>query len=219
MTDEPAALPAALLAASSALVADALDRLGRRDQVMDPAIRPIAPDVVVVGRAFSVRVTTTEVVSDTPYQGEMDALSAMRPGDVGVYSVPVGNRAAIWGELFSCGAIGRGAKGVVVDGCIRDGRQIEALGFPVFCTGSSPFDTLGRAEVVEFGAAVRCGGVDVRTDDVIVADRDGVVVVPQELIIAVSEAIETKQRLEQAAKDDLVGGRSIYEVWETYGVF
>ena len=212
-------LPAALLAASSALVADALDRLGRRDQVMDPTIRPITPDVSVVGRAFAVRVESTDVASDTPYQGEMDALSAMRPGDVGVYAVPAGNRAAIWGELFSCGAIGRGAKGVIVDGCIRDGRQIEALAFPVFCAGSSPFDTLGRAEVVEFGATVRCGGIEVRTDDVVVADRDGIVIVPQELVALVTAEIEMKRRLEQAAKDDLVGGRSIYEVWETYGVF
>jgi regulator of RNase E activity RraA len=147
----------------------------------------------------------------------------MPAGSVGVYGAHEPQRslilAAAWGELFSCAAIGRGVAGVVVDGCIRDTRQICELGFPVFAAGRSPLDTLARARVDVHGEPVHCGGRLVRRDDVVVADVDGIVVVPAELAEDVAALIANKHRLEQAAREDLMAGASIRAVWERYGVF
>lgn len=212
-------LPESLLAATSAIAADALDSCGLRDRVLDARITPVFPHARFVGRAYPVSVVDDLTVPDKPYDGEMDALSAMSPGDVGVYAVDGSNRAAAWGELFSCGAIGRGAVGVIVDGCIRDSEQIWELGFPVFAAGRSPLDTLARARVDTHGSAVFCGGLHIERGDVIVADSDGIVVVPASYTEVVSNFIASKRRLEQQARDDLLAGAPIREVWNKYGVF
>lgn len=216
MTDP---IPDALLQASSAIVADALDASGLRDQVVDPRVQPVFHGARVVGRAFPVLVVDDDETPDEPYAGEMDALAAMMPGDVGMYAVAGNNRAAAWGELFSCGAIGRGAVGALVDGCIRDSRQIEELGFPVFAAGRSPLDTLARARVSEFGAPITFAGQRVERGDVVVADADGIVIVPQALIVDVASFVASKHVLERAARDDLMAGANIRDVWATYGVF
>lgn len=212
-------LPAALLSATSAIAADALDALGHRDQAMDSRLRPVDPAMRLVGRAYPVHVVEDRAVPERPYEGEMQALGAMGRGDVGVYAVSGESRAAAWGELFSCAAIGRGVRGVVVDGCIRDSRQIQELQYPVFASDRSPLDTLARARVDTHGEPVVCGGRTVRRGDVLVADGDGIVVVPRESVDEVAAFIASKHRLEQGARDDLVAGASIREVWEKYGVF
>jgi 4-hydroxy-4-methyl-2-oxoglutarate aldolase len=213
------AVPAALSSATSAIAADALDALGHRDQAMDSRLAPLTGSMRVVGRAYPVVVVEDLTRPEEPYEGEMQALAAMGPGDVGVYGVSGTSRAAAWGELFSCAAIGRGVSGVVVDGCIRDARQITELGFPVFAAGRSPFDTLARARVDNHGEVAVCGGQTVRRGDVVVADADGVVVVPGAVVDEVATFIENKHRLEVGAREDLMSGMSIRAVWEKYGVF
>lgn len=212
-------LPIALLNASSAITADALDAIGLRHQVLDSRLQPLFPTARMVGRAYPVTVVEDNSLPDAPYDGEMAALSALSPGDVAVYGLTGDSRAAAWGELFSCGAIGRGAVGVIVDGCVRDTRQICELGFPVFAASKSPLDTLRRARVKSHGAEVRCGGLLIRRGDVVVADSDGIVIVPIDKAAEVAAFIANKHTLEQGARDDLVAGMEIREVWKKYGVF
>ena len=216
MTDT---VPSGLAAATSAIVADALDALGLRDQAMDPEIAPLFSGARVVGRAYPVEVGVDTSQPESPYEGEMAALSSMKPGDIGVYAVDPTTRAAAWGELFSCAAIGRGVTGVVVDGCVRDARQISDIRFPVFARTASPLDTMRRARVMQHGHAVTCGGRRVATGDLIVGDDDGVVVVPAQNVAAVAEFVATKHRLEQSARSDLMSGMSIQDVWDKYRVF
>lgn len=212
-------LPAAFLNVTSALVADALDTIGLREQTANSRVKPLYSGAVVIGRAYPVHVIEDLSEPVFPYAGEMEALDAMSPGDVGVYAVASGSRAAAWGELFSCGAIGRGALGAIVDGCVRDALQIEELGFPVFATGTSPLDTRARARVENHGTLVEFAGVSVRRGDVVVADRDGVVFVPADRVEEVASLVSKKRPLEQGARDDLIAGMPIHDVWQKYGVF
>ncbi len=205
--------------AYTAVVADALDRLGLRNQTLDPALRPLRADMVLAARALPVVVDTSSRVPDDPYEGEMSALEALEPGFAPVIVVDADTRAAAWGELFSCAAMGRGSPGAIVDGYIRDARQIADLAFPVFCRGFSPLDTLARAEVREFGTEATCGGVTVRYGDYIIADEDGIVVVPDAAIEDVLAAVREKTRLETNAKSDLLSGAGVRDIWEQYGVF
>jgi regulator of RNase E activity RraA len=207
-----------LATSTSSLISDALDRVGIRDHTLDPTIRPLVPGRVVVGRALPIVVVESEVVSDEPYAAEMEAIDALSPGDIPVYAVAPGVGAALWGELFTCAALGRGAVGAIVDGYIRDARQIRELAFPVFSRGFSPLDTLGRAAVETFGGSAMCGGVTVHSGDYVVADEDGIVVVPAGAAAEVVELVEAKARNEGHARADLLAGVSLHEVWDRYRV-
>lgn len=206
----------ALATASAALVSDVLDRLGLREHTLDPAIRPLDRDTVLVGLAVPVIVRATAELPDEPYRGEMGALDSLQPGEVPMYAVEPGVDAALWGELFSCAAIGRGAVGAIVDGPIRDASLVRGLGFPVFGRGFSPLDTQGRAEVVAWREAAVCGGVLVHPGDVVVADEDGIVVCPAAVAADVAAACGAKARDEHAARADLAAGASIFEVWNRW---
>lgn len=209
---------AALAEAASAVVSDVLDRMGQRDRVLDPAIHPLWPEARFVGVAVPVVIVADTSEPELPYDGELTALDGLRPGDVPMFAVEAGVRAASWGELFSCAAIGHEASGVVVDGLVRDAAQIKALGFPTFARGLSPLDTFGRAVVTGIDVEARIGGVNVTPGDLIVADIDGVVAIPQALVLDVADAVATKHRLEGNARDDLLAGLGLREVWEKYGV-
>jgi regulator of RNase E activity RraA len=212
-------VPAALAGTTSALVADALDALGLRDQTAASRLKPLFPGAAIVGRVYPVHVVEDLADPMEPYEGEMAALAALSPGDVGVYAVDRGSRAAAWGELFSCGAIGRGAVGAIVDGCVRDARQIEELGFPVFAADTSPLDTRARARVASHGTPMEFAGVPVERGDLVVADRDGVIFVPAAQVDAVAALVSKKKPLERGAREDLVAGMPIHDVWTKYGVF
>lgn len=207
-----------LAGTSSALISDALDALHVTGRVLDPAVRPVTAGSLLVGRAVPVVVGATNVILPEPYASEMQAIDTLRPGEVPLYVVPPGVDAAIWGELFSCAAIGRGVVGAVVDGPIRDIRQIRELGFPVFFRGRSPYDTRGRAVVQEFRVSAVCAGVEVDPGDYVVADDDGIVVVPQQVAPDVAEIVTAKAGLERQARDDLMSGVSLPDVWNRYQV-
>ena len=209
----------ALRDASSAIVADALDKLGLGEQALDPAIRPLWATARVVGRVYPVAIVGDTSAPADPYAGEMDALEALGEDDVPLFGVEPGVLAASWGELFACGAIGRGARGVVVDGMIRDAVQLEELGFPTFSRGFSPLDTLKRAVVSHHGDEAKVGGVPVTRGDIVVGDRDGIVVVPEARVADVAELVSAKRVLERSARDDLLGGMGIRAVWDKYQVF
>lgn len=205
--------------AYSAVVADALDAVGLRQQSVDPRVRSAWCDQTLVGRALTVHVEPSDLISpDDPYKDWIDLIDRVSPGQVLVLSVEPGVLAATWGELFSCAAIGRGALGAVTDGYIRDISKIRSLRFPLFSLGGSPLDTLGRARIAAVGERIVCGGVPVATGDAIVADQDGVVVIPEEVSAEITAAVRQKAAMESDSRHALLHGSSVREVWEQYGV-
>src|SRR5262249_41237663 len=141
----------------TAVVADVLDQLGRREQSMRADIRPLYPEARVVGYALTVQTAPArELTPAAPYAGELAAVDALQTNDVMVVSEC---QWSFWGELLSTAARYRDAGGVVIDGFSRDTRAIEAMGFPVFCRGRHPADSLGRLDVVGHNMPVVCGGV------------------------------------------------------------
>ena len=172
-----------------------------------------------MGRARPIEVRATNVIPDEPYVGEVAALAALEPGDVACYHVDPAVEAALFGELFAIAARAQGAVGAVLDGPVRDIRQMRDLGFPVFASSVSPYDTKGRAEVVSDDVPVTCGGVLVSPGDLLVGDDDGVIVVPAATVDDVVNAVTEKLAGEQGALSDLKSGSSVHEVWERWRVF
>jgi 4-hydroxy-4-methyl-2-oxoglutarate aldolase len=164
-----------------ALLSDVLDVMGYRDQALPARIRPLDDTLVMVGRARTgLYRDVYEVPADrNPYELEIRLIDDLKPDEVPVLACGHSGRIAPWGGLLTTAALARGAAGCLTDGYIRDVRTVRRLGFPVFHAGIAPLDSKGRGEVVEIDGPVACGGVMVRSGDLVVGDADGVIVVPR----------------------------------------
>ncbi len=203
-----------------AVISDILDSLGFRSQVMDAAIRPIDPVErrALVGRAHTVLMAPIYETIDEPYTVQIAAIDSIEPGDVGVEATGGITGNAFWGELFSNAVLGRGGRGMVMDGYHRDTRKVLELGFPVFSTGARPFDLAGRAQAIDFGCPVECGGVLVNPGDVIFAEIDGIAVIPAAALDDTVRLAFEKVAQEDRARDELRSGALLSEVWNRYRV-
>ena len=201
------------------VVSDTLDRLGYTRQAMRHDIRPLHADFVVVGRARTLLwMATYEVVASNPYVNEIRAIDSLRPGDVAVHSTDHSGTIAPWGELLSTAATMRGAAGTIVDGFVRDVRQIIAMPFPTFARGIMPLDSWGRGYVADVDVKVACGGVLVAPGDLVFGDYDGIVVIPSAVEDEVLARAAEKVTGENRSREELLQGRLLSEVYERYGV-
>ena len=171
---------------------------------------------VLVGFARPVLSMAVDVIPDQPYGAEIDFINSLRPDDVVVGTVEAPS--AFWGELFSTAARARGAVGVVVDGLVRDQARIRELGFPVYARGARPTDSLGRISIKERDTTIEVAGVSVATGDLVVADLDGVAVVPKDAIEEVATRAIEKATTENRARQMLEDGAFLRDAWDRFKV-
>jgi 4-hydroxy-4-methyl-2-oxoglutarate aldolase len=204
------------------VVCDILDALGYRQQAMHQRLRPLLPDMRncgFVGRARTVRWMETDyVVEEDPYGLELDLMDSLQPGDVVVHSTDHAGTNAPWGELMSTIAKRNGAVGTICDSQVRDCVRIIEMGFPVYYAGIRPLDSQGRARVITYDVPVRCGEVLVNPRDLIFADFDGIVVIPQAVEQEVLQRAFDKANRENHSRQELLNGKSLREVYQKYGV-
>ena len=203
---------------NTALLSDALDSLGVVNQVMHESIRPLDPELTLVGRAFTMLYVDVYEKPDAPYSKEIEAIDQVRPDDVVVVCTNNSRLTGVWGDLLSTATRARGGQGAVTDGFVRDTRKIIAMRFPVFAAGIKPLDSLGRSVPYAYQCRVRVGDVLVNPGDIIVGDADGLVVLPAELASqAVHVALE-KRNKENSSRKDLLEGAYLRDVYAKYGV-
>jgi 4-hydroxy-4-methyl-2-oxoglutarate aldolase len=201
-----------------AVVSDCLDRVGIRSNVMAPHIRPL----VRGSRAAGFAATVHAIQVDGPpaergdyYAGEIRAVDSQQPGDIMVVSTCVGS---YWGELLATASRARGARGIVADAFTRDTEALIEMGYPTFVAGISAQDSLGRIDVDEVGVEIECGGVRVANGDLVLADNDGIVVVPNDAAEEVLALAEEKVSTENVVRDKLREGMSVRDVFAAHGV-
>lgn len=179
-----AALLAGFGEASSAQVADCMLRLG----AMDSGIRAVWPSPRIIGAALTVWCHSGDNLM------LHKALSLARPGDIVVMNTQDNVVNSGFGELIATSAVKLGVRGAIIDGTVRDAEAIERLRLPVYARGLSP-SGCNKDGAGEVSAIVACGGVAVRPGDVLVADRDGVTVVPLDDAAEVARlAVEQMER-------------------------
>ena len=193
-----AALLAAFGAAASAQVADCMSRLG----AMDSGIRPLWPSPRVIGPALTVWCHSADNLM------LHKALALAQPGDVLVVNTQGNTANAVFGELMATSAVKIGVRALIVDGVVRDREALQALQFPVYARGLSP-NACNKDGAGEVGTAIACGGVAVRPGDVILADQDGITVVPLEdaadvAKLAIAHMEKEQKRLAEIAKGVVV---------------
>jgi len=208
-------------ALSTPLLSDVMDSLGLIGRAMKPFVRPLDEELMLAGRArtglympvYSVR------PGENPYAVEIALVDDLKPGEVIVLACSgPSERIAPWGELLSTASRARGAAGCVTDGLVRDIRQIRTMRFPVFHGGVGPLDTKGRARMMERDVPVECGGVAVRSGEIVFGDADGVVVIPLEHEAEVIARAKEKALGEDRTRVELRQGRLLGEVYDKYGV-
>lgn len=202
----------------TAVLCDSLDAVGLRDQAMREYLRPVHSHCVLAGWARTIQCEDVFELHENPYDKEIDAVDSILPDEVVVVSTNRSIRNAPWGELLSTAAKARGARGAIVDGFVRDVRKTEQIGFPVFASGIKPLDSAGRGEVVACNVPVVCGEVTVNPGDLVVADFDGIVVVPRASVEKVLAIAFDKVAKENRTRDDLAQGTLLRTVFNRYGV-
>ncbi len=207
----------------AATISDAMFSLGLRDSAFDPVVR------LLVGRQLLGRART---VGRTPLTGNagqaemasdygfaiQQVIDGCKPGSVIVIATQGIASHANWGGNMAHRASHLGAVGLVTDGALRDADEMEGYGLTVFAQGTSV-----RAGQHRFATTVRnepviCAGAYVRPDDIILGDRDGVIVIPPEHAGDIARKAAELVGIEKEMQAFMDGGASLYDAVMKYKV-
>lgn len=201
-----------------AVVADALDGLGFRHQSPRVPLPPVTTESLLVGRCKTTLWADMYHADSQPYELELRAVDECGVDDVLIAAADGSMRSGIWGELLSTAAGNSGCVGAIVDGAVRDVRQMRAMGFAVFARGTCIYDSQDRQRVIDIDVPVEIDGVSFRNGDLVFADVDGVVVVPQEVEREAIRAAWEKVHAENVTRDAIRGGMKATDAYRKYGV-
>jgi 4-hydroxy-4-methyl-2-oxoglutarate aldolase len=202
----------------SAVVCDALDALGLTNQSPRVPIKPLTAPVVLVGRCKTTLWADMAHEDPQPYELELKAVDTCQEGDVLIAAAGGTFRSGLWGELLSTAARRAGCTGAIVDGAVRDVAKMTKMAFPVFARGTCLYDSKNRNRVIDLDVPVEIDGVLFSPGDLVIADADGIVVVPQAVEAEAMAAAWEKVHAENTVRDSIAAGMSATEAFRKYGV-
>ncbi|HSI42096.1 MAG TPA: ribonuclease activity regulator RraA [Xanthobacteraceae bacterium] len=216
LSDETRSLLAKL---STPTLTSQLMMRGLRNTFMQGVRRLSTGGPTMVGEAFTLRYIPSRedidvsAVFENRDHPQRKAVETVPPGHVMVIDCRRDTRAAGAGSILITRMMVRGAAGVVTDGGLRDSPTIAELDFPVYCAGPAAPSNITRHHAVDINVPIGCGDVAVYPGDIIVGDREGVVVIPRHLADEVA-----RDGYEQALMEDFViervkDGESIFGLY------
>lgn len=146
-------------------------------------------------------------------------LLSAAPSESVVICQPNDSTLAHFGELSAEALNGKGIRGYIVDGGCRDTRFIESLGFPVFCRYYTPRDIVGRWEVDSIGRPITIGGVRIHDGDYVIADCDGIVIIPSDVAEKVVQTVTQVMATENKVRTAIRKGMDPQQAYIQYGKF
>lgn len=206
----------------SAVIGDILDQMGHYHQFLPMAVQPIREDMVVCGRAMTVKEEDLPVIGEPiptePTFGHMlDALDDLKKNEVYLCSGSSPDYAVV-GELMCTRMQVLGAAGTVMNGPHRDTKGILALDFPCFSRGRYSQDQAPRGRVTAWRVPIEIEGTHVDSGDIVFGDMDGVVVIPQAIEKEVIERAWEKATGEKTVGKAIQAGMSATDAFHQYGI-
>lgn len=182
---------------------EAMGRVG----LMRPYIRPIYPSAKLCGTAITVLLQ--------PGDNWMLHVAAeqVQPGDVVVAGCTTESEDGFFGELLATSLRARGAEGLVIDGGCRDTTELEEMDFPVFSRAINSKGTV-KATLGSVNVPVVCANALIHPGDVVVADHDGVVIVPRDRVAEVAEAAQKREDHEEEKRQEFKAGTLGLDVYK-----
>lgn len=195
------AIADALRAASTATITTVLLKKGIRRCWMKGPMPTFNAKERLVGRAFTMRFVPAREDLATPEswaspRSTRAAIEDMPEGCIAVIDAMGVADAGVFGDILTARMKKRGVAALVTDGVMRDAVGVEGTGLPVWCAGAAAPPSVAGLTFVGWQEPIGCGGVAVFPDDVIVADNDGVVVIPTALVEEVAQAAVEQERFE-----------------------
>lgn len=207
-------LDKSLVRFDTCILSDAMDRLGLAGATI--GIRPAWKCPKIFGRAVTMKLKPAGIDRPTQHLGTA-AIEIAKPGEIIVIENRVRADAPGWGGLLSLAAKTKGLAGVVTDGPARDVDECEMLGFPVYSNSVVPISARGRIVQESVNKEIQFAGVQVRPNDLVIADGSGVVIIPQEKVAEVIAAATDMADREAEMAAEIKAGKSILEVLEQRG--
>jgi len=203
----------------AAAVHDVLRGMGQGRCVLPPFIKPLDPAKKLAGEVYTVsgHIDLTRDPHDTLVQ--WTGLLSRAPAGKVLVCQPHTCEIALMGELSAETLNFRGVRGYVVDGGCRDTEFILELGFPVFCSFTTPKDIVGRWVPDRFGEPITIGEVTISTGDYLLADRDGVVVIPGSMAEEVVARTEQVLQTENTVRTAILAGMDPQQAYLKFGKF
>ena len=202
----------------AAVVCDALDAMGFTNQSPRVQLACTSGGPMLVGRCRTTLWADMAHVDPNPYELELIAVDGCKPDDVLIAAAGGSMRSGIWGELLSTAAKNSGCVGAIVDGAVRDVTKMRAMNFTTFARGTCIYDSQNRQRVVDLDVAVEIAGVKIESGDLVIADSDGVVIVPRKVEKEALRRAWEKVHAENVTRDAIKQGMKATTAYQKYGV-
>lgn len=202
-------------------VCDALYALGLPEQVLPTSLRPLFPDQLIVGHAYTVKGRQTPSIgweagslAMRPY---LETFERLTPDSLLVSVTSDGSPVGHFGELTANAAKSRGCVGVVLDGNLRDIHGMRDIGFQVFYRDLSPLNAIGRWEMESCEEPVTIGDVTIHHGDIVFGEFDGILVIPRAQAQRVLEEAESIISSESEVRAEVRTGIPPWESFQRHG--
>jgi len=216
--DQPITLDLMRQVFYSAVVCDALDALGYPHQSPRIQLKPLTTSGVLIGRCKTTLWADMAHRDPQPYELELKAVDSCQADDVLIAAAGGTTRSGLWGELLSTAARRSGCVGAIVDGAVRDVSKMTTMGFPIWALGTCLYDSKDRNRVIDVDVPVEIDGVLFSPGDLVVADIDGVVVVPRAVEEQVVRFAWNKVHDENVVRQAIADGMTATAAFQKYGV-
>ena len=208
-----------LRACYSGAVHDVLRARGYTKQTLPHELRPLVMSQKLAGPVFTIEGRRDEALDAHQSLLRWCELLSKAPSGVVLVCQPNDRTLAHMGELSSETLTYKKVLGYIVDGGCRDSAFIETIGFPVFCRYFTPIDVVAKWAATSFGEPITIGEVTIRSRDYVMADRDGIVIIPQEIVDEVVAETEEVLHKENLVRKAILQGVDPVDAYLKYGKF
>ena len=216
---ETAPLAQRLKACYTGAVHDVLRAKGYLNQTLPNFIRPLNISDKIAGPVFTIEGRRDDTLDGHQTLLRWCELLSKAPSNTVLVCQPNDHTLAHMGELSSETLTYKKVLGYIVDGGCRDSAFIDRLGFPVFCAYFTPIDVVGKWAATSFGEPINIGEVRIHTNDYVLADRDGIVVIPENLVEEVVAETEEVLRKENLVRKAILQGVDPVDAYLQHGKF